>query len=112
MAHFAEIDAGGIVKRVIVVHDSVEAFGAEWCASMYGGNWVQTSYTGRVRKNFAGIGFAYDPVRDAFIPPNPGFASWVLDEESCQWKAPIPMPEDGNAWIWDEQEMSWKPVQY
>lgn len=111
MAHFAEIDADGIVKRVIVVHDSIEASGAEWCASMYGGTWVQTSYCGRIRKNFAGIGFAYDQVRDAFIPPNPGFPSWVLDAESCQWQAPIPIPQDGNAWSWDEQAMSWKPVQ-
>ena len=79
MAHFAEIDASRIVQRVIVVSQEHEANGAAWCASMFGGTWVQTSYNGTIRKNYAGIGFTYDPVRDAFIAPKP-FASWVLDE--------------------------------
>jgi hypothetical protein len=105
MAHFAEIDSNNIVKRVIVVPDSEEANGAAWCASLLGGTWVQTSYNGRIRKNYAGIGFTYDAIRDAFIAPKP-FESWVLNETTCQWDAPIPMPENG-PWQWDEETGTW-----
>ena len=105
MAHFAEIDSSNIVQRVIVVPDSEEANGAAWCANLLGGTWVQTSYNGRIRKNYAGIGFTFDPVRDAFIPPKP-YPSWVLDEATCQWEAPIPMPS-GGPWEWDEETEDW-----
>lgn len=105
MAHFAEIDSSNIVQRVIVVPDSEEANGAAWCANLLGGTWVQTSYNGRIRKNYAGIGFTFDPVRDAFIPPKP-YPSWVLDEATCQWEAPIPMPP-GGPWAWDEETDDW-----
>lgn len=105
MAHFAELDASNIVQRVIVVSQEHEANGAAWCASMFGGTWVQTSYNGTIRKNYAGIGFTYDPVRDAFIPPKP-FASWVLDEATCRWEAPVPVPP-GGPWVWDEDSQSW-----
>lgn len=106
MAHFAEIDSNNIVQRVIVVHDSLEANGAEWCANTFGGTWVQTSYNGRIRKNFASVGYTYDPDRDAFIPPNPGFPSWTLDEATCQWSPPIPMPTNG-LYVWNEQAQEW-----
>ena len=105
MAHFAEIDSQNIVQRVIVVPDSEEANGAAWCADLLGGSWVQTSYNGRIRKNYAGIGFTYDATRDAFIPPNP-YPSWVLDDATCRWEAPIPMPS-GGPWVWDEGTESW-----
>jgi hypothetical protein len=105
MAHFAEIDGNNIVQRVIVVPDSEEANGSAWCANLLGGTWVQTSYNGRIRKNYAGIGFTFDPVRDAFIPQQP-YPSWVLDESTCQWKAPIPMPP-GGPWSWDEDIEDW-----
>jgi hypothetical protein len=105
MAHFAEIDASSIVQRVIVVPQEHEANGAAWCASMFGGTWVQTSYNGTIRKNYAGIGFTYDPVRDAFIAPKP-FASWVLDESTCRWESPVPVPP-GGPWVWDEDSESW-----
>lgn len=108
MAHFAEIDASGIVQRVIVVPDSEEATGAEWCANLLGGTWVQTSYNGRIRKNYAGVGFTYDAVRDAFIPPQP-FPSWLLNEATCQWQAPKPMPS-GGPWYWDEDASEWMLV--
>lgn len=111
MAHFAEIDVAGIVKRVIVVHDSIEPTGAEWCASVYGGTWVQTSYNATIRKNYAGVGFTYDAVRDAFIPPHPGFPSWTLDEETCQWQPPVAMPTDGRVHVWDESSLSWQSAQ-
>lgn len=108
MAHFAEIDQNNIVQRVIVVHDSFEANGSQWCHDMFGGTWVQTSYNGRIRKNFAGIGFTYDPARDAFIPPKP-FPSWTLAEETCLWQPPVPMPRDG-LYEWDEATLSWLPI--
>ena len=105
MAHFAEIDSQNIVQRVIVVPDSEEANGAAWCANLLGGSWVQTSYNGRIRKNYAGIGFTYDATRDAFIPPKP-YPSWVLNEATCRWDAPVPMPP-GGPWVWDESTESW-----
>lgn len=115
MAHFAEIGLNNTVLRVIVVHNNEcldengqesEAKGAEFCRGLFGGTWVQTSYNGNMRKNFAGQGFTYDSGRDAFIPPKP-FASWVLNETTCRWDPPIPYPNDGNRYIWDENTTSW-----
>lgn len=108
MAHFAEIDSNNIVQRVIVVHDSLESTGSEWCHDTFGGTWVQTSYNGRIRKNFAGVGYTYDPARDAFIPPQP-YPSWTLAEETCLWQPPVPMPQDG-LYEWDEATLSWLPI--
>jgi len=106
MAHFAEIGLDNIVQRVIVVHDSLEAEGAQWCAANYGGRWVQTSYNARIRKHYAGQGFTYDEQRDAFIPPKP-YPSWLLNESTCTWEAPIPMPMDGALYVWEEQAQAW-----
>lgn len=102
MAHFAEIDENNVVIRVIRVPDEVESVGSQWCQNLLGGNWVQTSYNNSIRKNYAGIGYTYDSERDAFIPPKP-FLSWVLDEETCQWQAPIPLPDDGKKYKWSEE---------
>ena len=86
MAHFAEIDDNNIVLRVLVVPDHQEERGHDFLADDLGlgGTWIQTSYNNRIGKNFAGIGFTYDPNRDAFIPPKPE-GDWTLDEETCQW---------------------------
>ena len=116
MAHFAEI-IGGIVARVIVVDNAdtalngVEdgAIGAAFCAALLGGTWVQTSYNNNIRYNYAGIGYSYDAGRDAFIAPQP-FASWVLDEATCRWGAPVAMPSAGGPWTWDEDTESWVAV--
>jgi hypothetical protein len=108
MAHFAEINGENIVQRVIVVPDEHEANGAAWCANLLGGTWIQTSYNARIRKNYAGIGFTYDPARDAFISPQP-YPSWVLNESTCRWEAPVPMPSDG-LWQWDEDAGEWVEV--
>ena len=125
MAHFAQI-INGIVAQVIVVSDAdtaqggVEdgAIGAAFCTALLGGTWIQTSYntSGGVhkgggtplRKNYAGIGFTYDTARDAFIAPQP-FASWLLDEATCRWIAPVPMPVPNNPplYTWDEASESW-----
>ena len=116
MAHFAEL-INGIVERVIVVSNAdtasngVEdgAIGAAFCHNLLGGEWVQTSYNGNMRKNYAGIGYTYDTARDAFIAPQP-FASWVLDEATCWWVAPVPKPSAGGPWAWDEDTESWVAV--
>jgi hypothetical protein len=115
MAHFAEIGLNNTVTRVIVVNDNEckdqfgnesETIGAKFCHDLFGGVWLQTSYNGNMRKNFASIGFTYDSTRNAFVPPKP-FESWVLDEETCSWKSTIPMPTDGKMYSWDESTTSW-----
>ena len=117
MAHFAEIGLNNTVLRVIVVHNNElldkngveqEQLGADFCRGLFGGTWVQTSYNGNIRRNFAGAGFTYDSERDAFIPPKP-YLSWSLNEDTCQWVAPILMPEDG-VYSWDEDAQSWVAV--
>ena len=106
MAHFAELDNDNIVKRVIVVSNDNEADGENWCKNLLGGDWKQTSYNANIRKNFASKGYTYDAARDAFIAPQP-FASWVLDETTCQWKAPVDIPSDGKIYKWKEG-LTWK----
>lgn len=108
MSHFAKVE-NGVVTQVIVAEQDVIDSG------LFGTGWVQTSYNthggqhpeGRpLRKNYAGIGFTYDEIRDAFIPPKP-FASWVLNEDTCLWEAPVAMPTDGKFYTWDEATTSW-----
>ena len=121
MAHFAELDANNVVLRVIVVDNKEtrdaagvekEHIGAAFCEKLFGGRWVQTSYNGNKRKNYAGIGYTFDETRDAFIPPKP-YNSWVIDEQLCVWKAPVPVPADAGTgeppkmYSWDEPTTSW-----
>ena len=121
MAHFAEIDAEGTVLRVLVVADAQEDRGQEFLANDLGlgGTWKKTSYNtvGGVhsnggtpfRKNYAGIGFKYDGAKDAFIPPKP-FASWILDEDTCLWEAPVARPSGEGMYTWNENTTSWDEV--
>ena len=118
MAHFVELDANNVVLRGIVVANSdtasadgteKEYIGQAFCERLLGGTWKQTSYNGNFRKNYAGIGYTYDAGRDAFIPPQP-FPSWVLDEDTCLWNAPTPMPTDGKFYAWDEATQTWIEV--
>ena len=111
MAHFAELDADSIVVRVLVVPNEQENRGHDYLATDLGlgGTWVQTSYNATIRKNYAGIGYTFDSGRDAFIPPKP-FASWVLNEETCNWDAPVARPEDDKMYSWDEATTSWVEV--
>lgn len=115
MAHFAELDADNIVVQVIVVNNSEllgdsgqeqEALGIAFCQSLFGGTWVQTSYSGSFRVRFAGQGYAYDQNHDAFIAPKP-FASWLFSNNILDWVPPVPYPEDGEQYIWDEDTVSW-----
>ena len=109
MSHFARVTAQGIVEQVIVAEqDFIYTLPDRT-------SWVQTSYNtyggqhpeGRpLRKNYAGIGYTYDSVRDAFIPPKP-YASWVLNENTCLWDAPTPCPTDGKIYNWDENTQQW-----
>jgi hypothetical protein len=110
MSHFAKVE-NSIVTQVIVAEQSFIDTGLVGDPAQ----WIQTSYNthggrhpqGRpMRKNYAGIGYTYDVDRDAFIPPKP-FNSWLLDEESCLWIAPTPMPDDGKSYTWDEDTTNW-----
>lgn len=119
MAHFAQINENNAVLQVIVVNNSdildengaeSEQKGIEFCQSLFPNTiWKQTSYNAKFRKNYAGIGYSYDPARDAFVPPKL-FASWVLNEETCRWEPPTPRPQDGNLYEWDENSVSWVQV--
>ena len=113
MAHFAKVN-NGIVEQVIVAEP--EFF--DTFVDSTPGEWIQTSYNTRggqhpegrpLRKNFAGIGYTYDRTRDAFIPPQP-YASWMLNEDTCLWDAPTPIPTDGKNYRWDEDTTSWVEV--
>ena len=113
MAHYAFLDADGVVTEVITGIDETELIEGllpeTWYGNFRGQVCKRTSYNGNIRKNYAGIGYTYDTVRDAFIAPKP-FASWVLDEATCRWTAPVPMPSEGGPWTWDEGTESWIAV--
>jgi len=106
MAHFAEIDNNNIVKRVLAVSNDLEHRGADFLANELGlgGIWIQTSFNNNIRKQYAGIGFSYNPAADVFIAPQP-YPSWSLDE-NFDWQAPTTRPEKG-LWIWDEDNLEW-----
>ena len=118
MAHWAEIDNNNSVIRVLVGdnNDPNGDEGYQWLLDNLGGTWLKTSYNtiGGIhksggtpfRKNFASVGFTYDEVRDAFIPPKP-FESWILNEDSCLWESPIPSPNDEKDYYWDESQVNW-----
>lgn len=118
MAHFAQLDTNNIATQVIVVHNNElmdngvesEAKGIAFCQSLFGADttWVQTSYNGNMRKNYAGIGYTYREDIDAFVPPKP-FASWLLNA-NAQWEAPVAMPTDGKMYSWDEATVNWVEV--
>lgn len=126
MAYFARVNEDNIVEEVLSVPNDQEHRGSEFLADDLGlgGNWIKTSYNSRagvhylpdsempsgephLRYNYAGVGYTYDPVRDAFIPPK-RFDSWVLDENTCNWVAPIPYPEEPGFWRWNEETVSWE----
>lgn len=118
MAHFAELDENNVVKQVIVVNNNElldengeesEQRGIAFCQSLFGGNWKQTSYNKKFRKNYAGTGFSYDEERDAFIPPPP-YSGWILNEE-CQWVPPIDKPDDRASYFWDDSTNGWVAVE-
>jgi hypothetical protein len=109
MSHWAEIDENNIVLRVTVGdnNDPAGDEGYQWLINNLGGTWIKTSYNGNIRKNFAGKGMTYDPVRDVFIPKKP-FESWVLNEDKCVWESTKPYPTDGLTYLWNESLKDWE----
>ena len=118
MAHFAEIDESSFVTRVLVTNneDPNNDEGYQWLIDTFGGTWIKTSYNTHggihtlggtpLRKNYAGVGMSYDPIRDAFITKKP-FESWVLNEETCIWEAPVAKPTNDREYKWNEETLSW-----
>ena len=119
MAYYAKIGPGNIVTRIdtldnyILLKDGVEneQQGVEFLQKLFNNRdvYIQTSYNGNFRKNYAGRGYKYDQARDAFIAPQP-YSSWTLDEDTCRWEAPTPYPDDGKEYFWDEDTTSWKEI--
>ena len=117
MAHFAKLGVGNIVEQVIVVSNDIattEQNGINFLRNLYKDpnlQMIQTSYNNNIRKNFAGIGYQYDQTRDAFIPPKP-FNSWILNEDTCLWNAPVSMPttelEEHEYYSWNESIINWE----
>lgn len=119
MAHFARLDRYNTVTSVAVVNNDVLLDGDTesedrgivfltlWSNGHY--KWRQTSYNAKFRKNYAGVGFSYDEIRDAFIPPKP-YTSWILDESTCRWVAPVAVPADGKQYVWDELTAAWVEI--
>lgn len=122
MAHFAEIETSQdedeinceVIRVIVVANEEIlnshgeeeEELGASFCRSLFGGTWVQTSYNGNFRKRFAGKNFIYNRQLDAFIPPKP-YDSWLLNEDTCLWEAPVALPDSENEYTWDEDTVSW-----
>lgn len=109
MSHFAELDENNIVLRVLVGDNNLPNEGYDWFVENLGGTWVQTSYNGTIRRNFAGIGYRYDEELDAFIAPKP-YESWTLNTQTARWMSPTPYPQDGRIYLWDEENLNWKEV--
>ena len=121
MAHFAKLGAGNIVLTVTVVSNDVattEQAGVDFLNNLYNTRdvWKQTSYNTKggehklggtpFRKNYAGVGYTYDQTKDAFIPPKP-YPSWILNETTCLWEAPVVKPDDGQKYLWNEETQQW-----
>ena len=115
MAHYAFLDENNIVIEVITGIDETELIeGLEpetWYGNFRGQVCKRTSYNGNIRKNYAGLGFTYDPEKDAFIAPKP-FESWILDESTCRWEPPTPYPTDGFTYFWNESEIAWELMDF
>jgi hypothetical protein len=122
MAYFAKLGTGNIIEQVISINNSVitdsngieqEQLGVDFINKLYNTRdvWKQTSYNNNIRKNYAGIGYHYDQTRDAFIPPKP-FNSWILNEDTCLWEAPVAMPteelEENQYYSWNESIINWE----
>ena len=114
MAHFAKVVDGKVTQVIVAEPEFFNTF-----VDSSPGEWIQTSYNTRggvhtlggtpLRKNYAGIGFSYDRVKDAFIPPQP-YASWTLNDTTCLWDPPVAYPDDGKIYKWDEQTTNWVEV--
>ncbi len=114
MAHYAKVENSLVTQVIVAESEFFDTF-----VDSSPGEWIQTSYNTQggghsdggtpLRKNYAGIGFTYDSVRDAFIPPQP-YNSWTLNEDTCLWDSPVPYPDDGLRYNWDEDTLAWIEV--
>ena len=115
MAHYAFLDINNVVTEVITGIDEnelIEGLDTEtWYGNFRDQVCKRTSYNGKIRKNYAGVGFTYDESLDAFIPPKP-YASWKLDKKTCLWKPPIAYPTDGITYFWNEEQLTWEPSDF
>jgi hypothetical protein len=119
MSHWAELDKNNVVLRVTVGNNSEPDKGYQWLIDNLGGTWIETSYNTHaglhneggtpLRKNYAGVGMTYDQERDAFIFPKL-FESWILNEDTCIWEAPVSYPTDDNIYTWNEESLSWVEI--
>lgn len=111
MSHFAKVENGTVIQVIVVEQNIIDS-------GLFGSGWIQTSYNTHggqhpenrpLRKNYAGVGYAYDEQKDAFIPPKP-FPSWILNDETCLWQAPVQYPADNKMYRWDETNQQWVEV--
>lgn len=117
MAHFVQLENNIVIQVIVIDNKNIldengqesEQKGIEYCTNLLGGTWKQTSYNSTFRKNYAGIGFTYDEGRDAFISPKP-YNSWLLNETTCRWIAPVDTPVDIKNYDWDEATTSWVEI--
>lgn len=109
MSHFAELDENNVVIRVLVGDNNMPNEGYDWFVENLGGRWVQTSYNHNFRKRFAAMGMIYDERLDAFIYRQP-YPSWTLNEDTCEWEPPTPIPANRDNYRWDEATLSWIPI--
>jgi hypothetical protein len=115
MAHYAKVQDGLVTQVIVAEAEFFDTF-----VDSSPGEWIQTSYNTRggvhslggtpLRKNYAGVGYTYDKTLDAFIPPKP-YASWILDEETCLWEAPVAYPDDNKSYLWNEDTLSWIEIE-
>ena len=101
MAHFAKIESNIVTEVIVAEQAHVDTLS---------GTWVKTSYNESIRKNYAGIGYTYDTVKDAFIAPKP-HASWTLNNTTCKWESPVAFPTDGKVYKWDESTTNWTEIE-
>lgn len=111
MAHWAEIDENNVVLRVTVGdnNDPNGDEGYQWLIDNLGGRWIKTSYNANIRNKFAAIDDFYDEIRDVFISPKP-YPSWILNEDTLKWEAPVEKPQDDKKYKWNEETTSWDLV--
>ena len=105
MAHFTKLENNVVVKVIVAEPEFFDTF-----IDTSPGYWLETSYDGSIRKNYAGIGYKYDQGRDAFIPPKQ-YPSWVLNEDTCRWDAPVAMPDDDQMYTWNEETQAWDLIE-
>jgi len=111
MSHFAQINENNVVINVAVGDNNMPNEGYDWFVENIGGRWVQTSYNGNFRKNYAAIGGTYDEKLDAFIPAKP-YDSWILDKQTCLWKAPVDYPNDNFTYVWNDNKLEWELLNF